>query len=441
MKKVNTLPLRSACALLSLFICSTLDAANPPEGFTALFNGQDLKGWHGDNPHVTTKAKDRKASLNAQAAEFVKFWSVENGELVNNGAGPYATTDQAYGDFELMLDYKVTPGADSGIYLRSTPQVQIWDTTEAGGKWKHGAAKGSGGLWNNPGGDLERMPLVHADHAPGEWNSMRIRLVGSRTWIWLNDKLIVDGVTFANYWNKKSPLPARGPIHLQTHGGEMRWRNLYIRDIGGDEANTLLSELDTEGFKSIFNGTDFTGWQGAVDGYPIRDGVIHSSGGNVFTKKQYSDFTFRMEFRVAPGANNGLAIRYPGTGDPAYSGMCELQVLDNTSPKYANLDARQFHASVYGKAAATRGYQRPVNEWNYQVVRVQGSAIQVELNGAPILDADLSKIAKFMNAKFKAEFPEQGYLGFAGHGSGVAFRDLWLKDNATIEATEEGSAP
>jgi hypothetical protein len=148
-----------------------------------------------------------------------------------------------------------------------------------------------------------------------------------------------------------------------------------------------------------------------------------------------------MEFKVAPGANNGLAIRYPGAGNPAYVGMCELQVLENTSPKYANLDVRQYHGSVYGKAAATRGYQRPVNEWNYQVVRVKGSTIQVELNGSPILDADLSKITEFMDPKFKAEFPDKGHLGFAGHGPGVAYRNLWVKDDATIDTTEEGSAP
>ena len=441
MKNMMTKPLGSACALLSLLLGSTLYAANPPEGFTSLFNGQDLKGWHGDNPHDTKKAKDKQASLDAQAVEFVKCWNVENGVLVNNGAGPYATTDKEYGDFELMLDYKVSPKADSGIYLRSAPQVQIWDTTEAGGKWKHGAAKGSGGLWNNRGGDRERMPLVHADHAPGEWNSMRIRLVGSRTWIWLNDQLIVDGVTYENYWNRKSALPARGPIHLQTHGGEMRWRNISIREIGGDEANKLLSELDSEGFESIFNGTDFTGWKGAVDHNAISDGAIHCRGGNLFTEKTYSDFTFRMEFKVAPGANNGLAIRYPGAGNPAYVGMCELQVLENTSPKYAKLDARQYHGSVYGKAAATRGYQRPVNEWNYQSVRVKGSTIQVELNGSPILDTDLSKITEFMDPKFKPDYPDMGHLGFAGHGPGVAFRNLWVKDDATSDTTEEGSAP
>ena len=414
----------SILAMMSLLI--PLYAGEPPEGFTSLFNGADLVGWHGNNPHVTKKAENRAASLTDQAKEFSECWTVENGDLVNNGKGPYATTDSEYGDIELLIDYQMSPGADSGIYLRGNPQIQIWDTTEAAGHWRHGAAKGSGGLWNNPRRDPGRMPLVHADRPVGEWNRMRIRLIGSRTWIWLNDQLVVDGVIFSDYWSKgKAPLAARGRLHLQTHGGAMRWRNIFIREIGPEEANKLLSELNREGFESLFNGEDFSGWQGQLDQYEVLDGaIISKSGGNIFTDALYGDFTFALEFRVPPGGNNGLAIRYPGTGNPAYNGMCELQVLDNRAPQYAELDARQYHGSVYGKAAAARGYQRAVNQWNYQVVRVQGSTVQVELNGSPILDTDLSSITEFMSAKFTSAVPEVGHLGFAGHGKGVAFRNL-----------------
>ena len=137
---------------------------------------------------------------------------------------------------------------------------------------------------------------------------------------------------------------------------------------------------------------------------------------------------FKLEFKVPPAGNNGLAIRYPGHGNPAYSGMCELQVLDNTAEKYADLDPRQYHGSVYGKAAAARGYLRAINEWNYQVVRVQGTTIQVELNGTVIVDADLARITEFMGPKFNSNIPQDGHLGFAGHGKGIAFRNLWVGD-------------
>lgn len=411
-----------------LTLALPLLAAEPPEGFTALFNGTDLAGWHGDNPHETVKQPDRKAALQAQVEPFAASWSVENGELVNNGEGPYATTDQEYGDYELLIDFKLVPGADSGIYLRGSPQVQIWDTTDEK-KWRHGANLGSGGLWNNPKNLPGRMPLVHADRAVGEWNHLRIRQLGSRTWVWLNDQLVVDGVIMANYFDRKAPLPSRGPIHLQTHGGEMRWRNIFIREIGAEEANRLLNEIDDEGFAPLSNGQDFSGWQGALDQYQMVDETIVSrGGGNIFTEKQYRDFTWKLEFRLPPGGNNGLAIRYAGEGNPAYNGMCELQILENTFPEYANLDPRQYHGSAYGKAAAFRGYQRPINEWNHQVVRVAGSTIQVELNGTPILDADLSTITDFMKGAFSPEIPEQGHLGFAGHGAGICFRNLQIRE-------------
>ena len=119
-------------------------------------------------------------------------------------------------------------------------------------------------------------------------------------------------------------------------------------------------------------------------------------GGTIYTKEEYSDFVARLEFKLPPGGNNGLAIRYPGQGDTAYVGMCELQVLDNDADMYAKLDARQYHGSAYGMAAAQRGYLRPTGEWNFQEVTVKGSKIKVELNGVVILDADLSTVKDLM---------------------------------------------
>jgi hypothetical protein len=136
----------------------------------------------------------------------------------------------------------------------------------------------------------------------------------------------------------------------------------------------------------------------------------------------------RLEFKVPAGGNNGLAIRYPGQGDPAYTGMTELQVLDNEAEKYAKLDPRQYHGSAYGMAPAHRGYQRPAGEWNYQEVTVKGSTIKVELNGSVILDTDLSKVTEYAGKK---EHPgknlTKGYFGFAGHGDAVAFRKIAVK--------------
>ena len=219
--------------------------AKPPKGFTALFNGQDLTGWRGGDTFDHRKllampADQREAQIAKWTDSMQAHWRAENGELVNDGQGAYATTEKDYGDFELLVEYKTVPKADSGIYLRGCPQVQIWDYTEKE-KFPLGADKGSGGLWNNSPGAPGKDPLVLADKPFGEWNKVRILMVGARVSVWLNDKLVVDHALLENYYDRKTPVPPKGPIELQTHGGEIRWRNLFIREIGSDEANQILA--------------------------------------------------------------------------------------------------------------------------------------------------------------------------------------------------------
>ncbi len=408
----------------------------PPEGFEALFNGRDLSGWHGMghfDPRKLAAMSDEQRS-EKRAADMIgvrEHWTVEDGQLVNDGRGPYLTTDREFGDIELWVDYKTVPKADSGIYLRATPQVQIWDYTEEGGKWHIGADKGSGGLWNNSPGAPGKDPLVLADRPFGEWNRLRIIQVGARTTVYLNDQLVVDHAIWENFWDRSRPLFPQGVIQLQTHGGEIRWRNIFVREIPPEEANRILASHGNEGFQSIFNGQDLTGWTGAVDNYEVRDGAIvcrPGRGGTLYTEAIYEDFVSRMEFRLPSAGNNGLAIRYPGSGNPAYSGMCEVQILDSEDPRYANLDPRQYHGSVYGMVAAHRGYLREVGEWNFQEVTVQGSKIRVELNGNVILDADVSTVTEFMgNAAHPGKDLPRGHFGFAGHSDPVEFRNVQMR--------------
>ena len=353
-----------------------------------------------------------------------------NNATTYDGGGVYLTTDKHYGDIELLIDWKLVPKADSGVYLRGAPQVQIWDPTDPG-KVKAGGDKGSGGLWNNSVGKSGKDPLVAADRPAGEWNRFRIQQIGDKTTIHLNDKLVVDNATMENYWDRKRPLYATGPIQLQTHGGEMRWKNIFVREIPADEANRLLRGTDPAGFEPLFNGKDFTGWAGAVDNYQVEDGAIMckpGKGGAVYTKDEYRDFVVRFEFQLPPGGNNGLAIRYPGKGDPAYSGMCELQVLDSEHPKYKSIDPRQAHGSAYGMVAAHRGHLRPAGQWNYEQVTVKGSTIKVELNGVTILDTDLAPVKEFMaNSPHPGKDRATGHFGFAGHSDPVSFRNIRIR--------------
>lgn len=420
----------------------------PPPGFTALFNGHDLSGWHGmghfDPRKLAAMTQQERDQKRAEDMEDVRqHWRVENGELVNDGHGVYLTTDKDYGDIELLIDYKTVANADSGIYLRGTPQVQIWDYTEQGGKWNLGADRGSGGLWNNSPGAPGKDPLVLADKPFGQWNHIRIVQVGDRTSVWLNDKLVVDRAPMENYWDRSRPLFPTGPIQLQTHGGEIRWRNIFIREIPADEANALLRGDEAEDFQAVFNGRDFEGWAGPVENYQVSDGAIvcrPGKGGTIYTEEQYSNFVVRLEFQLPPGGNNGLAIRYPGNGDAAYDGMCELQVLDSEHPKYARLDPRQYHGSAYAMVAAQRGYLRPTGQWNFQQVTVRGSKIKVELNGYTILDADLSQVTDFMGGRpHPGKDRTGGHFGFAGHSDPVQFRNICIKQLKSDKASRDDS--
>ncbi len=435
-------------SLLAATGCSTLLSAPaaPPKGFVALFNGRDLQGFRGGETFdhrklLAMSESDRAAQIAKWTATMTEVnpktgkphWHVENGELVNDGFGAYASTEKDYGDFELLVEYKTVPIADSGIYLRGVPQVQIWDHTEADPQ-KLGRAKGSGGLWNNSAGAPGKDPAVMADRPFGQWNKFRILMTGARVSVWLNGKQVVDHALLENYYDRKSPIPVRGPVQLQTHGGEIRWRNVFIREIGSKEANAILaSHGEDPGFKSVFNGRDFAGWAGPIDNYQVVDGAIlckEHKGGTIFTKQEYGDFVARLEFKLPSGGNNGLAIRYPGKGDAAYDGMCEVQVLDDNYEKATNskIDPRQAHGSVYGMIAAARGYQRPIGEWNFEEVTVKGSRIRVELNGTVILDGDVSTVKEHMaGSPHPGKDRTSGSFGFAGHNDPVAFRAIRIK--------------
>jgi hypothetical protein len=204
------------------------------------------------------------------------------------------------------------------------------------------------------------------------------------------------------------------------------------REIVSAEAG-LPPPGDETGFQSIFNGRDFTGWAGPLDHYQIVDGAIlcrPKQGGTIYTQEEYADFVVRLEFKVPPAGNNGLAIRYPGEGDTAYVGMCECQVLSDDYEQVTGkkIDPRQVHGSAYGMIGAKRGYLRPVGEWNFEEVTVRGSTIKVELNGTVILDGDLSRVTEFMDGRaHPGKDRTRGHFGFAGHNDPVAFRNIRIR--------------
>ena len=410
-----------------------LDNMPNETGFVSIFNGKDFTGWEGLVKNPIERGKmSKKALAKAQDkanAQMLKDWFVKDGIIGFQGEGyNNICTIKDYGDFEMIVDWKITNGGDSGIYLRGTPQVQIWDIARVDA----GAEVGSGGLYNNE--KYERIPITVADNPINEWNTFRIKMVGERVTVHLNGVLVTDNVILENYWDRKLPIFTKEAIELQAHGEDLGFRNIYVREINSG-SEFLTEEEKKEGFKSLFNGKNLDQWIGnKVDYYAENNEMLarpsQGGHGNLFTAEEYSDFIFRFEFKLTSGANNGLGIHAPLEGDIAYDGK-EIQILDNTAAIYANLKEYQYHGSVYGVIAAKRGFLKPLGEWNYEEVMVKGDHIIVTLNGTVILDGNMKEASKNGTLDHK-DHPglkrNKGHIGFLGHGSELEFRNIRIKD-------------
>jgi hypothetical protein len=362
----------------------------------------------------------------AEADERMRaHWSVSGGVLVFDGKGENLCTIRDYGDFELLVDWKIGKGGDSGLYLRGSPQVQIWDA-EAN-------PAGSGGLYNNQNGPS--APREKADRPVGEWNTFRIIMIGERVTVYLNDRMVVDNAVLENFWERDRPIYPSGPIELQAHGNPLWFRNLFIREIPRDAAVPEITAAEAaEGFVPLFNGRDLDGWTGDTHGYVVENGklAVHPErkGGNLYTEKEYPDFVLRFDFKLTPAANNGLGVRAPLEGDAAYAGM-EIQILEDGSPLYWNLRPTQYHGSIYGVVPARRGVLRPVGEWNSEEVTVRGRRVTVVVNGTTVVDADLdaASAAGTMDGRDHPGLArDRGHIGFLGHGSLVEFRTIRIRE-------------
>ena len=409
-----------------------LDEMPAGKGFYSLYNGENLEGWEGvfSNPIARSEMSERNLNREQAKADEImdKGWEAEDGLLVFTGEGQNIGTVKDFGDFEMFVDWKITADGDAGLYLRGTPQVQIWDIART----EVGAEVGSGGLYNNA--THPSKPLKVADNPVGEWNTFHILMQGEKVTVYLNGELVVDEVTLENYWDRASPLFPTGQIELQAHGTYVAYRDIYIRELIGAPKFELSEQEKEEGFEVLFDGTNLEEWTGNKTDYAIENGVLaiypgRGGSGNLMTKEEFEDFEFRFEFKLTPGANNGLGIRAPLEGDAAYQGM-ELQILDDTAEIYSKLKPYQYHGSLYGVSAAKKGHQKPVGEWNYEEVIVKGDRIQVILNGTKTLDVNISD-ARENGTLDKREHPglsnEKGHIGFLGHGDILFFKNIRVK--------------
>ena len=194
----------------------------------------------------------------------------------------------------------------------------------------------------------------------------------------------------------------------------------------------LSKEESGQGFVGLFSGKSLDGWQGATEGYAAEKGLlVCKSGGTLLTDKEYADFAFRFEFKLEANGNNGVGIRTPAKGNPAFLGM-EIQILDDSGDNYKELKPYQYHGSIYGVVPSRKGHMKPVGEWNSQEILCHGSHVRVTLNDVVIVDAFLDQIDKTMDGRpHPGLHNEKGHIGFLGHGSRVEFRNIRIKELAS----------
>jgi hypothetical protein len=377
----------TALLLISSFALSGIaraaEAETQPEGCTvSLFDGETLNGWH-----VT-------------GCDTV----VQDGAILLKGGDGFIRTNHRYADFVLQLEWKALRDEkyDSGIYIRSElpPEGQNWPKRYQVNllQGKEGALLGA--KQTGP------MGLIKA----GQWNRFKLTVVGKSASLEINGKPA---------WKVEDALEApSGYIGIQSEvpgGGQFQFRNLQVTELG---------------YKSLFNGKDLTGWEGAggdaAQCWTVQDGAIvglEQKGPWLRSLKQYGDFDLRLQYKVKPGGNSGVYVRVPENGNHhGKDAGVEIQLLDDYAERYAKLKPYQYTGSVYAVAPSTQHVGRPAGQWNDLEIEAKGHSYRVTHNGVVIVEADLETFPQLEERLLK------GYLGFQNHGGGVWLRNIRLRE-------------
>ena len=394
----------------------------PPEGFVALFNGKDLGGWKGlvGNPETRAKmSQDELAKAQSDAdAKMREHWKIEDGALAFDGKGDSLCTAKDYQDFEMLVDWKIGPKGDSGIYLRGSPQVQIWDPAQ----WP----VGSGGLYNNEKNPKD--PLKLADRPIGEWNTFRIHMVGERVTVHLNDALVVNNVVLENYWDRSKPIYPVGQIELQNHSAPLWFRNVYIRELPKVGA---VSYADETGFVPLFDGTQASldaNWSaiGAKEAWLIEDGALKTvefAGGDwLRTKADYADFVLRMDWMVPEYGNSGVGIRCDDK--VVFGGGYEIQIL---APWDSYRDDLHCTGSIYGAVPVKIRPDETPNIWHSFEITCRGKDVTIVADGVPCVEANMDRDAAMKDKNLKGYLSLQSSHTHAGP-KWVKFRNIRIKE-------------
>lgn len=380
---------------------------------------------------ASMKAKKIKKAEAAAAQTAAQVWkATEAGMAYAGGAAATMGSGKNYENFELMFEWKGEGKA--GLGVRSIPQIDL------GGE-KSGAL--SGNVENN-------APAKVADNAAGEWNTVYVKVLNDRVTVNVNGVTTANNVILENVFDRNVPAFVEGQLMLIGEGAPIEFREMYMRELPSTPRFELSEEEKKEGFEVLFDGTSMHKWTGNTTDYVPVDGTIYvtaqyGGSGNLYTKKEYSDFVFRFEFAfMRKGVNNGVGVRTPMGVDAAYEGM-ELQILDHDAPIYKNLREYQQHGSVYGIIAAKRVKFPALGEWNTEEIRFEGDNVKVTVNGEVILEGNIREACEGHNVapdggkknpytrdkkNHPGLFNKKGHIGFLGHGAGVKFRNIRILD-------------
>ena len=378
------------------------------------------------------KAKKIKKAEAAAAATAAQVWAAtETGMAYAGGAAATMGSGKNYENFELMFEWKGEGKA--GLGVRSIPQIDL------------GGEK-SGALSGNVEG--KNAPAKLADNAAGEWNTVYVKVLNDRVTVNVNGVETASNVILENVYDRNVPAFVEGQLMLIGEGAPIEFREMYMRELPSTPRFELSEEEKKAGFEVLFDGTSMHKWTGNTTDYVPVDGTIYVTAqyggtGNLYTKKEYSDFVFRFEFAfMRKGVNNGVGVRTPMGVDAAYEGM-ELQILDHDAPIYKNLREYQQHGSVYGIIAAKRVKFPALGEWNTEEIRFEGDNVKVTVNGEVILEGNIREACQGHNVapdggkknpytvdkkNHPGLFNKKGHIGFLGHGAGVKFRNIRILD-------------
>ena len=406
-----------------------LMAKLPEAGFEPLSLEPENRKAVVGNPETRKAMKPKalaKAQLEADAAMAQK-WSLTDGILTAQANAPAIQFPKQYENFEMILDWK-TPG-EAGIAVRAIPQIRL------------GGVSGTGMLADDKG-------VADADNRPGNWNTLYVKVVDDRITVFENDVKIVENAVMTNPDMPGEPVGICGCIELIAGAAPVEFRNVYVNELPSTPVFELSSEEAAEGFEVLFDGRSLHKWTGNTTNYVPLNGTIdvtaqYGGSGNLYTKKEYSDFVLRFEFRfIREGVNNGIGIRTPMGVDAAFEGM-EIQILDHDAPIYKDIKNYQQHGSVYGVIAAKRVKFPPLGDWNVEEIRAVGDRITVTVNGEVILDGNIREACQghcvgdpgekgnhYMidHRNHPGLFNKSGHLGLLGHGAGIQFRNLRVLD-------------